>query len=267
MSNPTRSAGRTQADRRADRQDRIDARSDRLAREATSRFNAASAAVEGIPFGQPILVGHHSERGHRRALAKHDANMRKGIDLKNAADAVASVAPSTAVLATDSDGIEIMQAQIAKAEAQQAEWKAINALVRKGDRAGLAAKGCGEATIKELFTPQWGGTRGPIGLPSYLLANNNANIRRMRLRLAELQHATELQFKERTVGDVRIVEDPDTMRIRLHFPGKPKPAVIAILKMHAFRWAPSERAWQRQLNGSGRMHTDLVLKAIESAGG
>ena len=49
--------------------------------------------------------------------------------------------------------------------------------------------------------------------------------------------------------------------------GKPTPAVIAILKMHAFRWAPSERAWQRQLNGAGRMHTDLVLEAIEKVGG
>lgn len=267
MSDTTRNAGRTQAERRADRQDRIDSRSDRLRTEATSQFRRADQISERFYGGQPILVGHHSEKGARRDQAKMHNAMTKGIELKNAAAAVASVTPSTAVLATDSDGIEIMQARIEKAEAQQAQWKAINALVRKGDRAALAAMGLGETTIKELFTPQWGGVRGPIGLPAYLLSNNNANIRRMRLRLAELQRATKLEFKERTVGDVRVVEDPDTMRIRLHFPGKPSPAVIAILKMHAFRWAPSERAWQRQLNGSGRMHADLVLHAIESAGG
>ena len=165
--------------------------------------------------------------------------------------------------------LAIFQASLdtqAAVSAKQAEYKAINALVRKGDRAALAAMGLGAATIVELFKPQWG-ERGPIGLPSYLLSNNSANIRRMRLRVAELERATELQFKERMVGDVRVVEDPDTMRIQLHFPGKPSPAVIALLKGHAFRWAPSERAWQRQLNGSGRMHTDLVLHAIENAGG
>jgi hypothetical protein len=266
MSANTRSAGRTQADRRADRQDRIDSRSDRLTAEATSQFRRADQISERFYGGQPILVGHHSEKGARRDQAKMHNAMRKGIELKDAAAEIASVTPSTAVLATDSDGIEIMQARIAKAEAKQAEYKAINALVRKGDRAALAAMGLGAATIVELFKPQWG-ERGPIGLPSYLLSNNSANIRRMRLRVAELERATELQFKERMVGDVRVVEDPDTMRIQLHFPGKPSPAVIALLKGHAFRWAPSERAWQRQLNGSGRMHTDLVLHAIENAGG
>jgi hypothetical protein len=266
MSDTTRNAGRTQAERRADRQDRIDTRANRLRGDASAQFRRADQISERFYGGQPILVGHHSEKGARRDHARMDNAMRNGIALSDAASAVASVTPSTAVLATDSDGAEIMQARIEKAEAQQAQWKAINALVRKGDRAALAAMGLGETTIKELFTPQWG-DRGPIGMPAYLLTNNNANIRRMRLRLAELQRATKLEFKERTVGDVRVIEDPDTMRIRLHFPGKPSPAVIAILKMHAFRWAPSERAWQRQLNGSGRMHADLVLHAIESAGG
>jgi hypothetical protein len=266
MSDTTRRSGRTQAERQADRQDRIDSRTDRLRTEANSHFRRADQISERFYMGQPILVGHHSERGARRDQEKMHNAMRSGIALKEAADKVASVAPSTAVLATDADGIEIMQARLAKAEAQQAQWKAINALVRKGDRAGLAAMGLGEGTIKELFTPQWG-DRGPIGIPAYQLTNNNANIRRMRERVAQLQRATRLEYKERMVGDVRVVEDPETMRIRLHFPGKPTPAAIAILKANAFRWAPSEQAWQRQLTGSGQMYATIALAAIEKAGG
>lgn len=57
------------------------------------------------------------------------------------------------------------------------------------------------------------------------------------------------------------------MRIRLHFPGKPTPAVIATLKSNGFRWAPSERAWQRQLIPAGRMGADLVLGFIKMSGG
>jgi len=266
MSDSTRRSGRTQAERQTDRQDRIDSRSDRLRKEASGHFRRADQISERFYMGQPILVGHHSERGARRDQEKMHNAMRSGIALNDAANKVASVTPSTAVLATDADGIEIMQARLEKAEAQQAQWKAINAMVRKGDRAGLAAKGLGEATIKELFTPQWG-DRGPIGMPAYLLSNNNANIRRMRERLGQLQRATKLEYRSRMVGDVEVVEDPETMRIKLIFPGKPSPAVIAILKKNAFRWAPSERAWQRQLTGAGQMYATLVLDAIQKAGG
>lgn len=251
----------TQAERQADRQDRIDTRAERLRTEAASHFHRADQIAERFYGGQPILVGHHSEKGARRDQEQIHTAMRNGIALKDAADKVASVALSAAVLATDADGIEIMQVQLAKAEAKQAQWKAINALVRKGDRAGLTAMGIGEAMIKELFTPQWGDS-GPIGMSAYLLTNNNANINRMRKRVEQLQRATKLEYKERTVRGVRVVEDPETMRIRLHFPGKPSPAEIAILKAHAFRWAPSEGAWQRQLTGSGQMHATLVLDAI-----
>lgn len=38
--------------------------------ESGRRWNAALSATAGIPLGQPILVGHHSERRHRNALAR-----------------------------------------------------------------------------------------------------------------------------------------------------------------------------------------------------
>jgi len=39
-------------------------------RRATEAMDASRKAVEGIPFGQPILVGHHSEKRHRRDIAR-----------------------------------------------------------------------------------------------------------------------------------------------------------------------------------------------------
>ncbi len=267
MSDITRTAGRTQAERRADRQDRIDGRADRLRGEASAQLRRAGQISERFAGGQPILVGHHSERGARRDHARMDTAMRKGVALSREAAAVASVTPSTAVLATDSDGPEIMQARIEKALTLQARMKAANVAARKGDRVALAAQGFDPPQIEELLTPQWGNGRGPIGFPSYALSNNSANIRRMRERLVELRRAQTMTPTERTVGDVRVVEDPETMRIRLHFPGKPTPAVIATLKSNGFRWAPSERAWQRQLTPAGRMGADLVLGFIKLSGG
>ena len=39
-----------------------------------------SEEATGIPLGQPILVGHHSERAHRKVLERADNAMRKSIE-------------------------------------------------------------------------------------------------------------------------------------------------------------------------------------------
>lgn len=38
-----------------------------------------SESTTGIPFGQPILIGHHSERGHRKIIERAWTNMGKSI--------------------------------------------------------------------------------------------------------------------------------------------------------------------------------------------
>jgi len=40
-----------------------------------------SAIADNIPFGQPILVGHHSERRARRDAEKIENGMRKAVKL------------------------------------------------------------------------------------------------------------------------------------------------------------------------------------------
>ncbi len=43
-------------------------------------FNTSHKMIEHIPFGQPILVGHHSERGHRALLNKSWNAMGKSVE-------------------------------------------------------------------------------------------------------------------------------------------------------------------------------------------
>jgi hypothetical protein len=79
-------AGRSFAAAEADRTERAEDRADRYAERAGRHSAAADARqakafghIEYIPPGQPILVGHHSERAHRRALERHDNDMRAAI--------------------------------------------------------------------------------------------------------------------------------------------------------------------------------------------
>lgn len=52
---------------------------DKRSNEAYKKADLSEAAT-GIPFGQPILVGHHSERKHRKVLERADNAMRKSIE-------------------------------------------------------------------------------------------------------------------------------------------------------------------------------------------
>lgn len=68
------------AGRVEDRADRLSERAERAGAASTSAYEAARQELDIIPPGQPILVGHHSERGHRAALARIDGRMRASIE-------------------------------------------------------------------------------------------------------------------------------------------------------------------------------------------
>lgn len=66
--------------------------SDNADKRSKEAFDRAMGAVEGIPFGQPILVGHHSEKRHRAAIAKSDNAMRKSVEESDKASRLANKA-------------------------------------------------------------------------------------------------------------------------------------------------------------------------------
>lgn len=68
-------------DRAEDRAERFEGYHGRRMQEAESARQAVSAIADNIPFGQPILVGHHSERHARRDAEKIQNGMRKAVQL------------------------------------------------------------------------------------------------------------------------------------------------------------------------------------------
>jgi len=92
---------RPMSDQEAARADRMDGRAaalhdkaDRRASAAAGRQAAADQIANSIPFGQPILVGHHSERRHRRDLDRMHTNQGKALQLGREADQAAAGAAS-----------------------------------------------------------------------------------------------------------------------------------------------------------------------------
>lgn len=72
----------------AERAEHYKARAERATERANAAQGKADAISSLIPFGQPILVGHHSERRHRRDLDKIHTNMRKAIEEQEKAQAL-----------------------------------------------------------------------------------------------------------------------------------------------------------------------------------
>jgi hypothetical protein len=61
------------------RAERAEDRADAAGEEWERRHRASDAITEHIPFGQPILVGHHSEKRHRRDLERSNAHLDKAV--------------------------------------------------------------------------------------------------------------------------------------------------------------------------------------------
>lgn len=69
----------TLMDRAEDRAERFDEYHDKRKTDAERAQANVSRIADGIPFGQPILVGHHSERHARRDAERIESGMRRAI--------------------------------------------------------------------------------------------------------------------------------------------------------------------------------------------
>jgi phospholipid N-methyltransferase len=66
-------------DRAAQRAERFDGYSEKRSDDAEQARKAVSAIADNIPLGQPILVGHHSERHARKDAERIENGMRKAV--------------------------------------------------------------------------------------------------------------------------------------------------------------------------------------------
>lgn len=73
------------AQRMEDRADAIERKAQRRAQESKEREAKASQTLDGIPLGQPLLIGHHSYAADKRRRERAWANMDKAVQLEREA--------------------------------------------------------------------------------------------------------------------------------------------------------------------------------------
>jgi Domain of unknown function (DUF3560) len=192
MSNTNTTPRRTYRERREARAARL--RQWAASREAKAAQSASSvqAVADMIPLGQPILLGHHSQRRAERDRDRIERGMRRTIEHTSKAREFSrraeniDAAAEDAIYSDDPDAIVKLRARIAERESERDTIKAYNAACRKGtpDPATLPDR---LRSDLQAAINAWGESQCPNGrFPAYTLSNLSANIRRDRQRLASL---------------------------------------------------------------------------------
>ncbi|MCY1494476.1 hypothetical protein D9M68_283480 [compost metagenome] len=239
----------------ADRRERLEERAASLTDEGNRVYAKARQMASVIPFGQPILVGHHSESRDRNYRARIHSTYGKSFALQDKAahyERKAASVGTGGISSDDPDAIAKLQEQVEQLEKDQELMKAANKAIRKhktpdAKMAALVALGFSDKAAIETITPDF---CGRVGFPSYVFSNNNGNIRRIKQRIQELETNRALESVEVAGNGYTYREDTDENRVMFVFQGKPAEAVRTLLKNHAFKWSPNRGAWVRKLNSA-----------------
>lgn len=218
-------------------------RYEHLAQKNKEAGNAALRSArdewQEIPLGQPILVGHHSEKRHRNHLKRLHNREERGFEALKKAEyyerKAENISNPIAISSDDPEAVEKLEQKLAGLEQKRESIKEMNRNARR---------------------------QGTDQCPAYVLTNLGANIRRIKQRIAEIKKRSTRQSVEDCVGDVRIVTNIEENRVQMFFPGKPPEEIRRQLKQNGFRWSPRNGCWQAYLNSWAEHLARQIAKTI-----
>ena len=153
-------------EKRQARIERLEEQAKKATNTASSLHNKAKTMASAIPFGQPILVGHHSEKRDRNYRKRIHSTFGKAFEANDKAehykDRAEAAKNNTAISSDDPEATKKLKAKIEKAERLQTTMKAANRIVRskpKNERTPekleklTAIDGISETSASGLFDP------------------------------------------------------------------------------------------------------------------
>lgn len=141
--------------------------------------------------------------------------------------------------------------------------------------------GLKESTVDEIMKPDFAGR---VGFPTFELSGNNANIKRLEGRVAEMKKKVanldkepiEHEFTDLTINGNKYeglngtaIKNYAEDRYQFIFDDKPDSKIRRELKSRGFRWSPSQGAWQRQISNNAdytmRQYFGINFKELEAS--
>jgi hypothetical protein len=211
--------------------------------DSVRRFDTAHAAVAGIPLGQPILVGHHSERHHRADLERHDRSMRAAIESQEMAQHHKSVAVSlqnaldTSIFSDDRDAVEALEARIAEREAESERMRFINKAHAKYIKTGKLDAGLTPAETAQIQNYKPAHSWEPHPYAPFQLSNLRERITADKKRLETIKMRNARTERAKNSGGVVIEKSADGARCQVSFAEKPAREILNDLRGADFHFS------------------------------
>lgn len=210
---------------------------DKAAARSDARFASVRRLADSIPLGQPILVGHHSERRARKDADRIHTGMGKAVELAKLADSHEAKATGLeaqlerSVFSDDADAIEQLERRIKEHEETAAKINAVNRAWRKGGRdevARLFGDRLADTAAETMKQCPW--LRSPLDATS-----DRAAIRRDRERIEQIKRESAKRAEaEAAPGGVVVKQAGDFAVVT--FAEKPERDVLDALRAAGFRW-------------------------------
>lgn len=227
--------------------EKIDSLLDTYARKLADNLNASNRITASCPSVMISGAGNFPVAKKHKQNAAMDRNMEEYRQVEALLDKIRSTGKG-GISSDDPQAIAKLKAKVAALEGLQDTMKQANAYYRKHK----TIDGCPVLTEAQINDIKVGMARSwrsePKPFESFELSNNNANIRRLKARIEELEkREAEPAPDGWTFDGGEVVMNKEENRLLILFHGKPDDHTRTILKSYGFRWAPSQGAWQRQL--------------------
>lgn len=173
------------------------------AQERSSQYSNSNAnRILQIVPGQPILVGHHSEKRHRKLIKKAQDDIRKSIEEDNKSnfykERAENAENSKVIYSDDPQAIIKLKEKLERLENEKASIKA-----------------------REHST--------------WELTNIGATIRETKKRIERLEKLENIEFQEINFENGKVIHNKEINRIQFLFDNIPDEDTRKILKSYGFR--------------------------------
>ena len=237
--------------------EKIDSLVDTYARKLAENMNSSFSIEARVPS---ILITGGSNfpvRKKEKQNAARDRNMEEWNDIQGLLDKIRSTGMG-GISADDPQAVQKLEAKLEKLQAAQDTMKAVNAYYRKHKTLDGCPNLSAESIekMKSEMSSQWHIEDKPY--PSWALSNNNAEIRRIKGRIAELTKKQETAYAGWEFDGGTVEANKEDNRLQIFFEEKPDEKTRETLKENGFRWSPKAGAWQRQLNDNAIYAADRL---------
>ncbi len=220
----------------------------------SSRARCVSTMIAG-PSNFNVRKAEKSNRAEQVKLLAFSKGRDKS--LKRAKKSALPMGDGAVVYSSDPCAIEKLTAKLKALAENQMLMKKVNVVIRAGSD-----------IEKKLVALGFSGESLPLmGFKTFELTNNNAKIKQVQQRLADLcksKNRTDLGKILFSSGYLILNKEAD--RIQIFFNEKPDSIVRESLKKSALRWSPKNGCWQRQITNNALCCVEGLLKvSLEEA--